>query len=200
MKAMKRYYDGMGWSGYPHLFIAPDGIWEMNDLDKIGIHSNKANTYTYGIEVVGRYDMWFWQDPVKSFALHTIAELLTWSKLSIHDLYPHHQFNSTKSCPGNAVTMDKVKALVYDILLCPKLPTMKAYKTVVDVARIRQGPSLNYAIAGKLYVNDIFYSSAIKEDEVNKKYTWAHITQCTNRDGILNNIGFVRTDLAEEII
>jgi hypothetical protein len=206
MLGMLRYYNAMGWNAYPHFFIAPDGIWTMNDLSTVGIHSNLANSYTYGIEVVGRYDTQFWQEPIRTFALETIATLIQWGKLSVHTIYPHRQFNPAKSCPGNAVSIPYVKQLVNDILLRPKIIPAKQYRVIVDVARVRQGPSTAYAIAGTLNRGDIFYSIALKQDEKGVKniykqiYTWAHITQCTNNSGILDNVGFVRTDLVEEII
>lgn len=43
MRAMQRYYAGLGWSSCPHLYCAPDGIWLAAPLSRIGIHAGRGN-------------------------------------------------------------------------------------------------------------------------------------------------------------
>jgi len=67
MHAMANYYARLGWDRGPHLFIAVgsrskslDGIWQMTPLNLKGIHATTANSWAWGIEVVGNYDASPW--------------------------------------------------------------------------------------------------------------------------------------------
>lgn len=49
MQSLKRYYEGLGWTAGPHLFIcagapnpADDGIWQLTPLNLKGIHAGYA--------------------------------------------------------------------------------------------------------------------------------------------------------------
>lgn len=50
------YYAGMGWSGGPHAFVAPDGILLFTPFTTPGTHSPAWNSRTWGIETVGEFD------------------------------------------------------------------------------------------------------------------------------------------------
>jgi hypothetical protein len=62
MRAMQRYYAGLGWTSAPHIYAAPDGIWLATPLGRIGIHAGTGNGsvaqgwYSIGLEMVGDFD------------------------------------------------------------------------------------------------------------------------------------------------
>jgi N-acetylmuramoyl-L-alanine amidase len=56
MRNLQSYYEGLGWNGTPHLFIAPEGIYVLNPLWKRGTHSPSFNATHYGVEFVGNMD------------------------------------------------------------------------------------------------------------------------------------------------
>ncbi|OGH90754.1 MAG: hypothetical protein A2507_00915 [Candidatus Magasanikbacteria bacterium RIFOXYD12_FULL_33_17] len=100
---LKHYYEGLGWSAGPHLFVAEDGIWLFSDMSRDGIHAGSGNHLSIGIEVVGDYDNQVWCGETKTNTLHSINTLL--KKLNIPDSEIHfHRDYSKKSCPGNAIT------------------------------------------------------------------------------------------------
>lgn len=108
--ALKKYYEGLGWSAGPHLFVAEDGIWLFTDMYDVGIHAGAGNGtvktgYSIGIEVVGDYDNEVWSGKTKENALGVIKILQERLKLKERDLHFHREY-SAKSCPGNAITME----------------------------------------------------------------------------------------------
>lgn len=103
---IKKYYEGKGWSKGPHIFIAPDGIWLMTDMQKDGYHAGvKGNFRSIGIEVVGDYDYVKWENPIKDYALFVIDKLMNRLGLTNEDIKFHRDY-STKSCPGHAITKE----------------------------------------------------------------------------------------------
>lgn len=191
--AILRYYKMMGWTSYPHIFVATDGNWVMNDVTRKGTASNAANDFSIAVEVLGNYDRHHWQEPIKTSAVKTIAALLKWANLDIDDILTHRLYNPSKTCPGKAISLASIKALVLEELY------NKKFTVIVEKARIRQGPSLLYPYSDRyLYLGDTFISSAIKLDEKDPGYAWAHVTKGSSRDGVLDGIGFVRTDLLNE--
>lgn len=100
-----------GWPAGPHLFIAPDGIWQLTPLNLPGVHANSANAWAWGVEVVGTYDRQGWPPPIAELTLGAMAELLRWRSLPADaaTVAPHREFNPTKSCPGKAIDMTIVR-------------------------------------------------------------------------------------------
>jgi hypothetical protein len=49
------YQNDQGWHSGPHLFIAPDLIWEACDLTANGVHASCYNSVSIGVEMVGDY-------------------------------------------------------------------------------------------------------------------------------------------------
>lgn len=108
-----RYYrDTCHWSAGPHLFIAPDGIWQLSPLDRPGIHANAANPRSWGLEVVGDYDKAPWPTDLAELAYGAGEALLQWRGLAVSELSinGHRRYNRTKSCPGWAINVDGVRA------------------------------------------------------------------------------------------
>jgi len=80
MENLKVYYrDQLHWHSGPHLFIAPDGIWELCDLEHDGVHASCFNHSSIGIEMVGEYDTESFNDgpglQVQQLALAALAAL-----------------------------------------------------------------------------------------------------------------------------
>lgn len=112
IKGLKSYYESLGWSDGPHLFIAEDGIWLFTDMYDVGIHAGEGNGtlktgYSIGIEVVGNYDKEVWSGETYSNTVGAIKALQ--EKLGIPDnKIKFHRDYSTKSCPGWAITKEWV--------------------------------------------------------------------------------------------
>src|SRR5215467_4483890 len=58
MQELQHYYrDQMHWSGGPHLFVADDLIWVFTPLTVPGVHSPSWNAISWGVELIGDYDV-----------------------------------------------------------------------------------------------------------------------------------------------
>lgn len=202
MQSMLNFYQSLHWGSYPHIFAAPDGIWQMNNVLLKGTATNAANDFSIAVEVVGNYDKHVWQEPVYSYAVASIASLQRWNNLNERDIVFHRTYNNTKSCPGNAIhfnwVVDQLQAYNAD-----DLNKVITYRVKFDNSRIRQGPAITYPVAGMLYAGDTFISVAQKEDEgeevINGKSTWAHVTKAINTKDKVDNLGFVHTSLLEPV-
>lgn len=118
MTGMKQYYEGLGWDAGPHLFIcvgAPnpehDGIWQMTALNENGIHATTANSWSWGIEVVGYFDYKPWSPAQRAIVLDTVEVLLRWRGIvpSKETVKGHREVPSKKTCPGIQVDMADVR-------------------------------------------------------------------------------------------
>src|ERR1039458_1103137 len=69
------YSDEEGWAGGPHLFVADDLIWVFNPLVKRGTHSPSWNAVSWGVEVVGDYDVEVLTDAVKGNMIAALTAL-----------------------------------------------------------------------------------------------------------------------------
>lgn len=113
ISGLKSYYEGLGWSAGPHLFIAEDGIWLFTDMYDVGIHAGAGNGtlktgYSIGIEVVGNYDYEVWSGETYTNTIGAIKALQEKLKLP-DDRIKFHRDYSAKSCPGWEISMDWVK-------------------------------------------------------------------------------------------
>ena len=112
VEGLRDYYrDVKHWPAGPHLFIAPDGIWQLTPLNLCGVHAIGANESMWGIEVVGNYSKLPWAPETRALALHAGAALLRWRRLPVTPatVKGHRDYNKP-SCPGNAVDLDGVRA------------------------------------------------------------------------------------------
>lgn len=123
MEALGRVYRGKGWSGGPHLFIGPDGIWQGTPLDRPGIHAPGANDTRWGVEMVGDYTHAPWAEPIRSLAVGAMAALLRWRGLPVSPatVDGHRDYNKP-SCPGDAIDLDQVRAALARSLAAPAAP------------------------------------------------------------------------------
>lgn len=202
MNGMLDFYRGKGWTGFPHIYVAPDGIWTMNNLLLKGVHTNAANSFAIGVEVVGNYDNTVWQEPIYSYAVETITSLQRWGRLATNDIVLHRTYNPEKTCPGKAITFDWVVAQLtkYQESQEGKVVT---YRVLFNNSYIRQGPSRAYAVAGKMQRGDTFTSVALKDDErgedINGKKKWAHVTKAIETKEGVDNLGFIHLSMLEVI-
>lgn len=110
MRAMQRYYAGLGWSSSPHLYAAPDGIWLAAPLSQIGIHAGAGNGsvregwYSIGVEMVGDFDHMRPGGPVWTHTVAVLRGLARRLQRAPASFLNFHRDFSTKSCPGHAVT------------------------------------------------------------------------------------------------
>ena len=199
MQAMLAYYRRLGWVTFPHLYVAPDGIWQMNNIRLKGTHANAANAFSVGVEVVGNYDQRVWEEPIYTYAVDTIKYLLQWRGLTDKDIIAHREYNSAKTCPGRSITNQWVRAQ-----LGAAPPEAVRYRVKQDYSRVRQGPSTSYPVAGRLMKGDTFISSALKADEsgmfIGGVNMWAHTTKTIQTSqGNIDHLGFIHTSLLERI-
>lgn len=111
IKNLHVYYQGLGWSGGPHLFVDATGIWVFNPLDKAGVHSPSYNSNAWGIEMLGDYQVESFTSglgaSVASNAQHAIASLAQlqgWATVNEKMLLHKEDPKTThKSCPGKNV-------------------------------------------------------------------------------------------------
>lgn len=54
---LNRYYQGLGWHAGPHLVCCPDYIWILCDPEADGVSVSCWNRMTFGIEMVGNYEV-----------------------------------------------------------------------------------------------------------------------------------------------
>ena len=122
MQSMANYYARLGWDRGPHLFIAVgsrskslDGIWQMTPLNMKGIHATTANSWTWGIEVVGNYDAAPWSTETHVMVQGATIALMDWRGITVsaQSLIGHREVPSPKSCPGRMVDMNRIRADFY---------------------------------------------------------------------------------------
>ena len=120
MQAMQAYYTQLGWPAGPHLYLAchslnpaSDGIWQMTALNETGVHAAGANSFAWGIEVVGNFDAKPWSAVQQALIYDVVVALMQWrgiTEVSKRTLMGHREVPSPKSCPGRMIDMDKVRA------------------------------------------------------------------------------------------
>lgn len=119
MLALKKYYEGLHWSAGPHIFVCigspnpeNDGIWQMTPFTDVGVHAGECNSTTWGMEIVGNFDVKPWSAELQEFVYEILEVLL--NKIEIKSvvkdtLRGHRECNSPKTCPGKMVNMEKVR-------------------------------------------------------------------------------------------
>lgn len=122
------YRDVRNWDRGPHLFVAlgarakkDDGIWQLTPLNLPGVHAGDCNDDHWGIEVVGKYDRAAWSQPLRELVYGVSAALLRWRDLPANraTVNGHRECLPNKTCPGNAINMDAVRADLATLLHMP---------------------------------------------------------------------------------
>jgi hypothetical protein len=57
MANLRSYYTGLGWPSGPHVFVDQNGIWVFSPLDRPGTHSPSWNRRSWGVELLGDYEI-----------------------------------------------------------------------------------------------------------------------------------------------
>lgn len=117
--ALNHYYQGMGWHAGPHLVVCPDYVWVLCDLTKPGVSVSCWNSETFGIEMVGSYEVGGDDFATGEGAkvrdnavaiLACLSEKFGWGDLSNfslggYGLHFHHECVADHhACPGSKVT------------------------------------------------------------------------------------------------
>lgn len=113
MQDLQNYYrDTMRWSAGPHLFIADDLIWVFTPLNTPGVHSPSWNGISWGVELVGDYDIEPLSDGTRENAVIALASLHALARLDPQGLRIHKEDPKTTHtyCPGkNIVKADFIQ-------------------------------------------------------------------------------------------
>ena len=116
MDSLGRFYQAKGWSGAPHLFLAPDGIWAGTPLSHTGVHAGDCNASMIGLEIVGNFDLQPWDIGLRERVYALLVLLLHWMGRDEKAVAGHRECLKNKSCPGRAIDMNVVRSTVRDRL------------------------------------------------------------------------------------
>ena len=99
------YRDQQKWSAGPHLFITPTHILAFTPLNVPGVHSPSWNGVSWGIEMVGDYQVEPFDAGVKENAINAMAVLHAKLGLDPAGLRYHCEdpLTTHKECPGKNV-------------------------------------------------------------------------------------------------
>lgn len=131
---LNRYYQGMGWHAGPHLVVCPDYIWLLCDPMLSGVSVSCWNSRTFGIEMVGNYEVG--ADDFTSgegakvrdnavAALAILSRTFHWTdlgdfRLGERGLHFHRECaQDHHSCPGSRVSKPDILARVRAYPLIP---------------------------------------------------------------------------------
>lgn len=104
MRNLADYYRGLGWSAGPHLFVADDLIWVFSPLDAPGVHSPSWNRSSWGVEIVGDFDIEPFEGAIRENAIEALAALHLAAHLDSHTLRLHREDpETTHACPGRNI-------------------------------------------------------------------------------------------------
>jgi hypothetical protein len=114
MRNLEAYYrDVQQWSAGPHLFVADDLIWVFTPLNTSGVHSPSWNSISWGVEMVGDYEVEAFSPAVMNNAVSALASMHATLGLDPVTLRLHKEDpRTTHNCPGkNVVKADVIAQL-----------------------------------------------------------------------------------------
>ncbi len=117
MQNLQSYYrDQMHWSAGPHLFVADDLIWAFTPLTTSGVHSPSWNGISWGVEMVGEYEIEPFSAQVRDNAVQALAVLHRWQGIDPGTLHFHKEdpLTTHKICPGKNVDKPDMIARVQE--------------------------------------------------------------------------------------
>ncbi len=178
LEGIQSYYAGLGWTGSPHIFAAPDGIWIANPLNDVGTHARSCNAtyydsqlvgYSIGLEMVGDYTTDTPRGAVWAEAVAVMGSLSMRLNISPRQFITFHRYCGKASCPGGGVS-DGMAWSAADSWIKEHTPKcLTAYRVTV-AAEIHQGPATTFPIAGTLGVGSVLISDGIVDG-------WAHMAR-----------------------
>lgn len=117
------YQNQLGWSGAPHLFIddQPQPIIVFQRLDRRGVHAVSFNANSWGVEMLGNYDVEAFDmgrgAVVRDHAMQALAAMCRRLGVAADTLRFHRDDPTTsKSCPGHHVNKADVVRRVAALL------------------------------------------------------------------------------------
>lgn len=108
------YKNTQQWSAGPHLFVADDRIWIFTPLTVAGVHSPSWNSLSWGVEMVGDYNVEPLGGDVRDNVVSALVTLhglvgLDPSTVRLHKEDPR----TTHDCPGkNVEKIDMIQRVV----------------------------------------------------------------------------------------
>jgi hypothetical protein len=122
---LKSYYEGLGWSAGPHLFVDDHGIWAFSPLTKRGVHSPSWNKTSYGVEQLGNFQTEAYSSgrgaKVQANTIAAMAVLCHAVGIDSHTLRLHREDPNTThdTCPGRYCSMKKPQIIqgVHDYIV-----------------------------------------------------------------------------------
>lgn len=106
----KKLYESNEWTAGPHLFVAPEGIYLFTDINIQGIHANRGNKGSVGVEMIGNYDKILPSGKIWKNTSSVLEILLNKFNLKPKDIHFHREYNPRKSCPGKAITKKWIRS------------------------------------------------------------------------------------------
>lgn len=143
MIGMRDFYIAKGWTAGPHLYLAPDGIWQLTPLDQEGVHAGVCNRTRWGLEVVGDFDAAPWPPALADLVYGSLAALFRWRGLAPDALNGHRDCNSPKTCPGTAIHLPLVRAELARRLV-PTAESLTSSAAILAAPRCTQAQALAY--------------------------------------------------------
>jgi hypothetical protein len=143
--SLNRYYEGLGWHAGPHLVVCPDYVWVLCDLTKSGVSVSCWNSETFGIEMIGNYEVggddFSGGDGAKvrdnaAAVLALLCQIFKWPDLAdfapgVKGLHFHRECTRDHhACPGSKVSKPDMLARIGDMAAAfagvPVLPMQPA--------------------------------------------------------------------------
>lgn len=140
MADLRHYYgEVQKWSGGPHLFVDPNGIWVFNPLDDPGVHSPSWNSTAWGVEMLGDYERESFETgpglAVKTITVNALAMMFRRLGLKPDDahfkLHREDPKTTHKGCPGKGVSKEAVRREVLSLMDRLVAPQGQPVKVVV---------------------------------------------------------------------
>jgi len=175
--SLNNYYRGLGWHAGPHLVVCPDYVWVLCNLTLPGVSVSCWNSETFGIEMVGDYDLGA-QDQFNvgdgakvrdnaASVLAALAEKFGWGDLNDYQigargLHFHRECVADHhSCPGAQVSkpdmLTRVAALRGALGPISRAPTVSAPAAALT-------PSQQAAITMRAAVKTFQHAAGLTED------------------------------------
>jgi len=136
MLAMKRVYEGKGWTAGPHVFVAPDGIWVFTPVNKQGVGVSGNNAHAIHVEIVGNYEENILTGQMLRNAIDAFVAVCDWLQYDPMALLFHRRYPGT-ACPGKNIG-PWFKLVILDTLFV----RVTADRIGVESVRINEGAAL----------------------------------------------------------
>lgn len=179
MEALGRTYSAKGWSGGPHLFLAPDGIWSGTPLASPGVHAKACNRDHVGLEIVGDFDRDGWGMVLSEHVYALAVELLQWLRVDESRVQGHRECLNNKSCPGWAINMGTVRATLRQRLY------NRRFVIEVDAARVRAEPRTDRATLMTLPWGSSVPATPVRGSAYQNDPRWVKVVLPSGRTGYI---------------